>query len=106
MRENVNHPKHYQQKGRKECIVEMEELYGTYITAVFCLTNAYKYLYRAGNKAGNTKEQDMQKALWYYTWVKNKQMPLFEMLNRGIIDEPREEQKLYLYLKDIFEKEN
>lgn len=29
MQEMVNHPKHYNKEGRKECIVEMEEKYGT-----------------------------------------------------------------------------
>ena len=102
-KELINHPQHYRQTNRKECIVEMEELYGTYITSIFCLTNAYKYLYRAGAKDGNSKEQDLAKAKWYYDWVKNKKMPLYEMID--IITEPREEQKLYLDLKNTFESE-
>lgn len=53
MSEQVNHPSHYSKAGRKECIVEMEELYGAEVTVVFCLTNSYKYLYRAGDKFGN-----------------------------------------------------
>ena len=56
MSELVNHPSHYTQNGRKECIVEMEEKYGAEATAIFCLTNAYKYLYRAGSKADNSFE--------------------------------------------------
>lgn len=67
--EMVNHPSHYQKDGRKECIVEMEELYGGEITAVFCLTNAYKYLYRAGDKADNSFEQDKRKARWYFDYT-------------------------------------
>lgn len=67
--ENVNHPSHYQREGRKECIVEMQERFGAYITAVFCLTNAYKYLYRAGLKEGNSVEQDIQKARWYHDYA-------------------------------------
>ena len=31
MSEQVNHPSHYSKAGRKECIVEMEEKYGTLI---------------------------------------------------------------------------
>ena len=69
MNNNVNHPAHYTKSGRKECIVEMHEQYGLFKTSVFCLLNAYKYLYRAGEKDGNSKEQDLKKALWYYDWV-------------------------------------
>ena len=79
----------------------MEEKYGTFITAIFCLTNAYKYLYRAGTKEGNSAEQDMNKARWYYDWVDNKKMPIFEMVNKGSIDNPRDEQLLYLELTNI-----
>jgi hypothetical protein len=67
--ELVNHPDHYNMNGRKECIVEMEERYGAKAVAFFCLLNAYKYLYRAGNKDGNTAEQDVQKARWYYQYA-------------------------------------
>lgn len=102
-KELVNHPNHYNLPNRKECIVEMEEKYGTFITAVFCLTNAYKYLYRAGTKDGNSKEQDISKAKWYFDWVDSKKMPIFEMVNRGTIDTPRDEQLLYLELKKELE---
>ena len=66
----VDHPQHYSKPGRKECIVEMCERYGKYITAIFCLTNAYKYLYRAGEKAHNPEQQDREKALWYFEYAK------------------------------------
>ena len=69
MSEMVNHPSHYQQAGRKECIVEMLENYGAETTVIFCLTNAYKYLYRAGEKADNSYEQDVRKATWYYNYA-------------------------------------
>ena len=69
MKEMVNHPSHYNIPGRKECIVEIEEKYGAEVTAIFCLTNAYKYLYRAGNKDGNTKEQDISKARFYFDYA-------------------------------------
>ena len=67
----VNHPSHYNTPGRKECIVEMRERYGSYITAIFCLTNAYKYLYRAGEKANNPEKQDLDKAKWYFNYAKD-----------------------------------
>ena len=66
MTEYINHPPHYLKGDRKECIVEMEEKYGAEMTAIFCLTNAYKYLYRAGEKDGNPEIQDNLKAKWYF----------------------------------------
>lgn len=35
MSEQVNHPSHYSKADRKECIVEMEELYGAEATTMF-----------------------------------------------------------------------
>lgn len=64
--EYVNHPDHYQKEGRKECIVEMQDRFGSYITIIFDLTNSYKYLYRAGLKENNSIEQEIAKARWYY----------------------------------------
>lgn len=69
MSEAVNHPQHYQKEGRKECIAEMKEKFGAFETCVFALLSAYKYLYRAGEKAGNSKQQDIAKALWYMQYV-------------------------------------
>lgn len=66
MTEYVNHPEHYRKEGRKECIVEMQYRFGSYVTIIFDLTNAYKYLYRAGMKENNSVEQDIAKARWYY----------------------------------------
>ena len=65
----VNHPNHYKKSGRRECIVEIQERFGTYVTIIFCLTNAYKYLYRAGEKENNPKAQDIEKARWYYDYA-------------------------------------
>lgn len=70
--ENINHPLHYNAEGRKECIVEMVEKYGFVETATFCLMSAYKYLYRAGEKEGNSYGQDIEKARWYYKWVSER----------------------------------
>ena len=69
MTEYINHPPHYLKGDRKECIVEMEEKYGAEMTAVFCLMNAYKYLYRAGEKDGNSEMQDNLKAKWYFDYA-------------------------------------
>lgn len=67
----VNHPKHYQKEGRKECIKEMEERFGVYETCIFALLSAYKYIYRAGEKDGSSWQQDIEKAKWYLNYVAN-----------------------------------
>ena len=70
--EKVNHPAHYNSPGKKECIEQMYEDYGMEITAIFCFTNAYKYLYRAGAKPRETQAEDIAKARWYYNWIMDK----------------------------------
>ena len=70
--ELVNHPEHYNKPGQKECIEQMEESFGFLPTATFALGSAYKYLYRAGDKTGEPEQRDIDKALWYYNWVRNK----------------------------------
>lgn len=69
---NVNHPQHYNQAGRKECIVELEENYGPVVTCIFCLTNAYKYLYRAGYKVGSPEMEDIEKAKFYFNYMQER----------------------------------
>lgn len=58
----VNHPPHYADSCSIECIEAMEITFGVEYTAVYCLINAYKYLWRRKAKNGL---QDVQKALWY-----------------------------------------
>ena len=89
---NVNHPSHYQVSGRKECIVEIQESYGLEVLITFCLTNAYKYLYRAGNKENNSYEQDIQKAQWYFDYIKN-----YVIVNDKLVE-------LYKFVKTELEK--
>lgn len=62
MKENVNHPAHYQKEGRKECIEEMLDKFGIEAVKHFCLLNAYKYEYRHEMKNG---KEDLAKAEWY-----------------------------------------
>lgn len=62
MNNNVNHPKHYNIPGRKECIEEMIEKFGVLAVRNFCLLNAYKYNYRHELKNG---AEDIAKAEWY-----------------------------------------
>ena len=98
MTEYINHPSHYLKGGRKECIVEMEEKYGAEMTAVFCLMNAYKYLYRAGEKDGNTAMQDNLKAKWYFDYA-NKLISSYGTLfwNNDRI----EDSELYLDIREM-----
>lgn len=72
---NVDHPSHYNQEGKKECIVEMREKFGDMATYWFCKLNAYKYRYRNGTKAGNSSEQDEAKAKWYENYARNVLRP-------------------------------
>lgn len=76
MAEMISHPQHYNIEGRKECIVEMLDKYGFHSVANFALLNSYKYLFRAGLKDGNSAEQDVSKAQWYFDWVTNKSAEL------------------------------
>ena len=97
MSEQVNHPSHYQKAGRKECIVEMEEKYGIPATIGFCLMNAYKYLYRAGDKADNSYEQDRNKAKWYFDYA-NK------LISKTDVEDCfKENSNLYLDIKGMLE---
>lgn len=60
--EMVEHPQHYNQ-GNIECIDAMEAAFGADEVSSFCKLNAFKYLWRAGDKI-NTVE-DLKKARWY-----------------------------------------
>lgn len=101
MNKNVEHPTHYNQPGRKECIVEMEEKYGAEATTIFCLTNSYKYLYRAGEKLDNPIKQDIDKAKWYFEYV-NKLIGKYEILFLG--DLRIEDTELYADIEKMLER--
>ena len=60
--DSVNHPAHYNQGGI-ECIDAMLAAFGREKVADFCHLNAFKYLWRAGQKGGKT--EDLRKARWY-----------------------------------------
>lgn len=60
----INHPEHYNIPGRKECIDEMLDKFGTEKLQAFCELNAYKYRYRHNLKNGT---EDLRKAKWYDT---------------------------------------
>ncbi len=59
--DNVNHPSHYNQ-GKFECIDVMVETFGIEAAKHFCLLNAFKYIWRTGEKNG---AEDVEKAIWY-----------------------------------------
>jgi len=58
----INHPKHYCREGGMECLEEMELVFGRDAVRTFCLLNAWKYRYRAGDKNG---AEDLKKSDWY-----------------------------------------
>lgn len=60
--EDPINPSHY--KG-KEVFQQMIQAFGVEEVKVFCKVNAYKYLVRAGKKAGNSEAQDLAKCNWY-----------------------------------------
>lgn len=66
--DNVNHPKHYAPKFKCkdfECLTITEHL-------PFCLGNAFKYVWRAGDKGGYDKAmEDLDKALFYLDRAKD-----------------------------------
>ena len=43
----------------------MVSAFGKKSVVDFCKVNAFKYLWRAGNKEGNSETQDLSKAVWY-----------------------------------------
>lgn len=61
MNDMVNSPRHYNQ-GKFECIDVMVETFGKEATQDFCLLNAFKYVWRTGEKNG---VEDVKKARWY-----------------------------------------
>ena len=64
----INNPAHYKMHD-KECITEMLILFGLDNFIAFCQMNAWKYRYRAGNKANNSADQDNAKADRYIEYA-------------------------------------
>ena len=65
---NVNHPSHYEDSTSIECIEAMEITFGKFNVTVFCVLNAYKYIWRHKHKNGL---EDLEKAQWYLDRVKS-----------------------------------
>lgn len=62
-------PDHYKD-GSMEVWQQMVQLYGIDKYLAFCELNAFKYRMRAGKKQGNSAQQDIEKALWYESKIK------------------------------------
>ena len=71
----VNHPPHYKHPSGLECIRFTRDAY-------YNVGNAFKYIFRAGNK-GN-KLEDYKKALFYLNDEKERRNPYFERLADSI----------------------
>lgn len=63
--DNVN-PRHYK-KGTMECIDAMRLAFGDLAVSDFCRCNAFKYIWRCGDKNGH---EDLDKAEWYLAKAK------------------------------------
>lgn len=64
----INHPSYYN-KGSRECIDIMRDLFGDEAVRGFCRCNSFKYRFRAGDKPGNDAEKDLKKAEWYEDYL-------------------------------------
>lgn len=49
MKDNVNHPAHYD-SGKFECYEVMQDVFRADATKAFCRMNAFKYLWRSEHK--------------------------------------------------------
>lgn len=64
MKEYVNHPSHYKLADGRD----LQDIFWEYSeegTAYFCIFNAVKYGFRAGNKDIAPEDQDLKKKDWY-----------------------------------------
>ena len=62
---SVERPKHYS-SGQVECIDAMVSAFGTEAVQDYCRVNAFKYVWRAGEKGdADTEKEDVRKAIWY-----------------------------------------
>lgn len=77
----------------------MEEIFGKAFVVDFCIGSAYKYLYRKGEKDGNSEEQDIAK-------IKNYMDKAHILLCQdGITSETVGASISYKIMREILEKE-
>ena len=79
---------YYNKEGRRECWDEMKDISLTG-TIFFDLWNAYKYMYRAGDKTDNSKAQDMKKAQNYIEHAKSLIKEYDETYGTDVVDADR-----------------
>lgn len=65
----IEHPEHYT-SGTVEVIEMMHRIWGREAVKVFCELNAFKYRMRAGKKDSLTVTEDIGKAAWYESKLK------------------------------------
>jgi hypothetical protein len=63
----INKAPHYN-TGKYECIDVMREVFGDEKLKIWCILNAFKYLYRCYYKNG---DQDLKKATYYLNYINN-----------------------------------
>lgn len=59
--DNIN-PDHYKERTSIECMDTMRIAFGDMDAAIYCIVNAYKYLWRHKYK---NRLEDLKKAMWY-----------------------------------------
>lgn len=83
MTDNVNHPAHYASKFRTkpiECIDITRHL-------GFCAGNAFKYVWRAGDKGDNKKAvEDIEKAEFYLDDLKESGISVVDETAQAVFD--------------------
>ena len=62
MPDTVNHPSHYSEPGKIECIDALKDAMTKEEFIGFCKGNVMKYLWRCNKKNGTA---DLKKAQWY-----------------------------------------
>ena len=66
----INKAPHYN-CGKYECIEVMQEVFGEEKLKIWCILNAFKYLYRCYKKNGN---EDLRKATYYLNYIEKNLM--------------------------------
>jgi hypothetical protein len=90
MSDQINNPAHYGGEDNVYEAIKVIEAWG--LDNSFCLGNVLKYLSRCGKKEGNSREQDLKKALWYLSREINKPM------------KPEHEQELLESVQEVVSK--
>ena len=63
MTDRIN-PPHYKTQ-EIECIDAMVSAFGRDAVNIYCMLNAFKYIWRNGKKEGEKNAEGIKKAMWY-----------------------------------------